>query len=151
MGGEQILVDGYSLLHQWDELKPARMRSLAAGREALVLWLTRYHDARGGQLTVVFDGRSLPAGGLPFQTGVRVVYSRDGETADAVIERFVGQSPQPARILVATDDAMERNVVEALGARTVSAEIFYAMVRDELQDLQTDLKTISLRNRDFRR
>lgn len=151
MGDEQILVDGYSILHQWDELKPARTRSLAAGREALVLLLTRFHDARGGALTVVFDGRSLPAGGLPFKTGVRVVFSRNDETADAVIERIVGQSPQPARLLVATDDAMERNVVEALGAHTVSAEIFRAMVQDELKDMQADLKKIDLRNRDFRR
>ena len=63
MSHEHILVDGYSMLHQCAELKPARLRSLAAGRQALILLLTHFHDSHGGELTVVFDGRSLPRGG----------------------------------------------------------------------------------------
>ena len=148
---EHLLVDGYSILHQWDELKPGRGRSLAAAREALVLLLTRYHDARGGELTVVFDGRSLPPGGFPFKTGLRILFSREGETADAVIERMVGQAPKDSRFLVATDDEMERSVVESLGAHTISAQILRSMVRDALKDLDAVLQKLAGRNRRFPR
>jgi predicted RNA-binding protein with PIN domain len=148
---EHLLVDGYNILHQWDELKPGRGRSLAAAREALVLALTRYHDARGGELTVVFDGRSLPPGGFPFKTGIQIRFSREGETADAVIERIVGQAPKDARFLVATDDEMERQVVEALGAHTISAQILRSMVKDELDGLDATLQKLGSQNRRFSR
>jgi len=151
MSGKHILVDGYSMLHQWDELKPARLRSLAAGREALILLLTHFHDSHGGKLTVVFDGRSVPRGGAGVKTDVGILYSREGETADAVIERMVGQSPRPHDFLIATDDHAEQNIVESLGARAISADGFHAMMEDELKNLKDFLKQLSLVNRRFSR
>jgi hypothetical protein len=52
----RILVDGYSLLHNWPELAPGRPRHSARAREELVHVLTRYHDATGTPVTVFFDG-----------------------------------------------------------------------------------------------
>lgn len=146
---EHILVDGYSILHNWTELKPARTRSLAAGRQALIHLLTQFHDCRGGSLTIVFDGRSLPQGGDGIRSSIQILYSKEGQTADAVIERMVGQSPKPDQYLVATDDYAEQNVVEGLGARTISADIFHAMVEGELNNLETALEKISFKNRRF--
>ena len=151
MNGEHILVDGYSILHQWDELKSARLRSLAAGREALILFLTKFHDNHGGKLTVVFDGRSVPRSGAGVKTDIGILYSREGETADAVIERMVGQSPHPQNFLVATDDHAEQNTVESLGASAISADGFHAMIEDELKNSKDVLKQLSLVNRRFSR
>ena len=151
MSHEHILVDGYSMLHQWAELKPARLRSLATGRQALILLLTHFHDSHGGELTVVFDGRSLPRGGEGVKTNIHVLYSRKDETADAVIERMVGQSQRPHDFLVATDDHAEQNVVEAFGARTLSADGFHAMIEAELKDSKEILKQLSFSNRHFSR
>ena len=52
----RILVDGYSLLHNWTELAPGKPRYSAAAREDLIAVLTQYHDACGTPITVVFDG-----------------------------------------------------------------------------------------------
>ena len=151
MSSEHILVDGYSMLHQWPELKAARTRGIATGRQALIHLLTRYHDARGGRRTVGFDGRSLPKGGEATPTGMGGLYSRAGESADAVIERIVGQSATPSSFLVATDDHAEQNVVEGLGGRTVSADVFRLMLTEALDDLEMELDRISTGNRRFNR
>jgi uncharacterized protein len=148
---EHILVDGYSIMHQWTELKPARLQSLATGRQALIHLLTQFHDADGRALTVVFDGRSLPRGGEATRTSIQVVFSKDGQTADAVIERIIGQSPKPQSFLVATDDYAEQNVVEGFGAQTISAQGFHSMVQAEVSDLSQTLETLSLKNRNFGR
>jgi len=48
----RILVDGYSLLHNWPELAPGRRRHSARAREELIHVLTRYHDATGTPVTI---------------------------------------------------------------------------------------------------
>ena len=52
----RILVDGYSLLHNWPELAPGQPRHAARAREELIYVLTRYHDATGTPVTIFFDG-----------------------------------------------------------------------------------------------
>ena len=51
----RILVDGYSLLHNWTELAPGKPRYSAAAREELIAALTQYHDACGTPITVIFE------------------------------------------------------------------------------------------------
>ena len=43
----RILVDGYSLLHNWRQLARGQSRHSAAAREELIHALTRYRDAIG--------------------------------------------------------------------------------------------------------
>src|SRR5271167_3645262 len=43
----RILVDGYSLLHNWPELAPGQPRHSERARNELVHLLTRYHDTTG--------------------------------------------------------------------------------------------------------
>jgi hypothetical protein len=58
----RILVDGYSLLHNWPELAPGQPRHSAAARDELIHVLTRYQDAIRTPITIVFDGGGAPAG-----------------------------------------------------------------------------------------
>src|SRR6202012_1723883 len=52
----RILVDGYSLLHNWPQLAPGKARHSAEARDELIHILTLYRDASGTPLTIVFDG-----------------------------------------------------------------------------------------------
>src|ERR1051325_140558 len=87
----RILVDGYSLLHVWEELAPGKPRFSAAARDELIWRLTQYHDACGTPITVVFDGASTTQtfSPSPSTPEVEIIYSRHGQTADQVIERVV--------------------------------------------------------------
>src|SRR5690348_11371302 len=85
----RILVDGYSLLHNWPELAPGRPRHSARAREELIHVLTRYHDATGEPIAVFFDGAGARAGTPAGESNaaVEVLFSRAGQTADQMIER----------------------------------------------------------------
>ena len=50
----RILVDGFSLLHNWPELAEGAPRYSEAARDALVEMLTQYQDANGTPVTVFF-------------------------------------------------------------------------------------------------
>lgn len=151
MANEHILVDGYSILYQWKELDSLRQRNLATARQVLIKVLTHFHDYRGGKLSVVFDGRSLPKGGEAIRTNIEVIFSRTGESADAVIERIVGTSPNPSSFLVATDDFAEQTTVESLGAHTLSADGFHSMIEAEMEGLNDAISRITTKNSGFRR
>src|SRR5882757_4944500 len=43
----RILIDGYSLLHNWPELSPGNPRHSAAARDELIQRLTLFQDATG--------------------------------------------------------------------------------------------------------
>ena len=79
-----IIVDGYNLIgiHHKD---PEARRSL------LIDLLAQYGRKKGHRITVVFDGwkDGLGKESSSMSGGVRVIYSRLGEKADAVIRRIV--------------------------------------------------------------
>src|SRR5437764_11654067 len=89
----RILIDGYSLLHNWPELARGRARHSAAAREELIRRLTLYQDAIGTPLTIFFDGAGAPRGTqpAPSTSEVEVLYSRRGQTADNMIERVASR------------------------------------------------------------
>src|SRR5260370_12667404 len=60
----RILVDGYSLLHNWPELAPGQPRHSAAARDELIHRLTLYRDAIITPITIFFDGAG-PQPGTP--------------------------------------------------------------------------------------
>jgi hypothetical protein len=114
------IVDGYNLIRQIDFLKAAESKSLAAGREALLSFLSdfsrRWVKGKGG-VTVVFDGPKVAPGPhhransgtypsyslQPAPAGIKTVFSR-GTTADQVIEELITESGNPADITVVSAD-----------------------------------------------
>jgi uncharacterized protein len=145
----RILVDGYSLLHNWPALAPGRARHSPAARDALVGRLTHYHDATRTPLTIFFDG-SRPRGAGPrthSTPAVEVLFSSGGRTADDLIERAAHRFQDFGDVLVVTDDVAERETVIALGASAASCDNFIAMVNAALTDLAQDLKHHNLNER----
>src|SRR5947207_2356713 len=113
----RILVDGYSLLHNWPELAPGSPRHSAGARDELIHRLTIYQDAIGTPITIFFDGGGAPAGTpAPLSTpDVEVLYSRAGQTADQMIERAAHRFAPYGEVLAVTDDIAERDLVIGLG------------------------------------
>src|SRR6059036_583136 len=102
----RILVDGYSLLHNWPELAPGRPRHSAAARDELIQRLSLYRDATGTPITIFVDGGGAPSGTpAPLSTPeVEVLYSRGGQTADDLIERAAHRFGAYGEVLAVTDD-----------------------------------------------
>jgi predicted RNA-binding protein with PIN domain len=146
----RILIDGYSLLHNWPELAPGKARHSAAARNELTRILTLYRDATGIPVTIFFDG-SAPARG-PAARGVdaaevEVLFSRAGQTADQMIERAAHRYQPYGEVLAVTDDHAERDTVIALGGLAASCLNFIQTVHNTLAELQDDIKHHNRRER----
>jgi uncharacterized protein len=138
----RILVDGYSLLHNWPELARGKPRHSATAREELVHILTQYQDASGTPITIFFDGSGAPAGAPKNEStpSVEVLFSKAGQTADDMIERAAYRFQPYGEVLAVTDDNAERDTVIALGGSAASCLNFIATVESALQDLAEDVK-----------
>ncbi|HEY6168253.1 MAG TPA: NYN domain-containing protein [Verrucomicrobiae bacterium] len=145
----RILVDGYSLLHAWPELARGKARHSAAARDELIHVLTQYRDALRTPITVVFDGAGAPAGITPQHSApeMEVLYSRDGRSADDLIERAAHRFQAYGEVLAVTDDYAVRDTVIGFGGMAASCDTFIAQVRTELEALQSDLQNHNRRER----
>lgn len=145
----RILVDGYSLLHNWPELAPGRPRHSAAAREELIHALTQYRDATGTPITIFFDGGGAPAGTPQARSTpeMEIIYSRAGRTADDLIERTAYRLREFGEVLVVTDDYAERDTVIGFGCMAWCGENFIQSIHDATRELEHDLKIHNRRER----
>jgi len=145
----RILVDGYSLLHNWPELARGKPRHSAAARNELVRVLTQYRDTIGTPITVIFDGAGAPPGTPKVESSpeLEVLYSKAGQTADDVIERVAHRMQPHGEVLVVTDDFAERDTVLSLGGMASSCMNFIQTIEGTLTELQSDLKRHNLKER----
>jgi uncharacterized protein len=137
----RILVDGYSLLHNWPQLAPGKPRHSAEARDELIHRLTLYRDAIGTPITIVFDG-SQPRGGKMTKTTtpeLEVLYSHAGQTADDIIERATVRLQPYGEVLAVTDDYVERDTVCYHGGMAVSCFNFVEDVRSVLEEQGRDI------------
>jgi uncharacterized protein len=138
----RILIDGYSLLHNWPELAPGKPRHSALARNELVHVLTLYQDTIGTPLTIFFDGSGAPPGVANDESSglVEVLFSRPGQTADDMIERAAHRFQPYGQVLVVTDDNAERDTVTGFGGLVSSCLSFISTVEGVLVEFASDLK-----------
>jgi uncharacterized protein len=144
----RILVDGYSLLHQWPEVAPGKPRHSLVAREELIGRLTQYHDATGTPITIIFDGASGTVADFPSSPEVEILYSRTGQTADQIIERVTHRLQSYGEVLVVTDDFAERDTVTSAGGMNSSCLNFIKTVESALSDLDRDIANYNRRERE---
>ena len=145
----RILVDGYSLLHNWPELAPGKPRHSAAARDELVRILTQYRDATATPITIFFDGAGAPPGTPKTESpgSLEVLFSRAGQTADEMIERAAHRFGAYGEVLAVTDDQMERDIVGGMGGLASSCLNFIQMVQSALTEFNDELEHHNQRER----
>jgi predicted RNA-binding protein with PIN domain len=110
-----LLVDGYNVT------KTAYPNlSLEQQRARLLASLGSLAARTSVELTVVFDGSdgAVPVA-LPSPRGVRLLFSRTGETADEVLRRLAAHEPQGRPVVVVSSDKEIIEGVRRTGARPV--------------------------------
>ncbi len=128
---EFLIVDGYNIINTWPELVELKNKSFANARDKLVDILIDLQGMTAAQTIVVFDAGNVKhnPGTKEEIGGVFVVFTQHGETADAFIERLVGQLPRDCSIFVATSDWDEQRIIFGKGAYRLSAWDLYTEVQ----------------------
>ncbi|MFI7549768.1 NYN domain-containing protein [Micromonospora sediminimaris] len=112
-----LVVDGYNVTKRgFGEM------SLEQQRKRLVTGLGGIAAQTGDEVTVVFDGAERVHGLPPAPRGVRVLFSRKGETADELIRRLVRAEPPGRPVVVVSSDREVADGVRRHGAYPLGAD-----------------------------
>ena len=143
---DQLLVDGYNVLHAWPELRELLGESLELARDRLVDRLATLGHVTGTEVTVVFDAHRTWArrDSEELRDGVRVVFTRRGRSADHAIERWAYQAREQGQpILVATSDSFHRAMLRGMGAGVIDAAELLRQVEAAEAQLSRRLRELS--------
>lgn len=123
---ETLIVDGYNLIFAWDELKALAAERLDLARGRLLDLLSSYCGYTKNELVLVFDGYRTPGnpGSHSLYHNIKVVYTRDGETGDAYIEKLVDEIGRNEKVRVVTSDNLIRLSALRAGVLRTSAKEF---------------------------
>ena len=129
-GPEYLLVDGYNIIHAWDELKEMASTNLEAARRMLMDILCNYQGFKKCIVILVFDAYRVKGnpGSVEHWNNIHVVYTKEAETADTYIERATYDLAKNHRVRVATSDNLEQLIILGHGAVRVSAKDFRAEI-----------------------
>ena len=135
-GEEYLLVDGYNIIHAWDELSRLAEQDLDGARRRLMDILSNYQGWRKCRLILVFDAYKVKGnhGSVEKYHNIHVVYTKEAETADMYIEKTTYEIAREHRVRVATSDGLEQLIILGHGAQRISArELKYEVDEVERQ------------------
>ncbi|MFR9254336.1 MAG: NYN domain-containing protein [Merdibacter sp.] len=120
---ECLLVDGYNIIHDWEELQTIAASDLAAARHRLIDLMCSYQGYRRCTLILVFDAYQVKDQGTTMQQvdNIYVVYTKTAQTADSYIEQATHRLAEEYRVSVATSDGLEQLIAIGQGAMRISA------------------------------
>ena len=84
--------------------------------------LRDYQDWTGIPVAVVFDGKGSAVSVNSDPGEIQIFYSREGQTADSIVERLASKYAARFKLLVATSDVLEQETASACGAECISPE-----------------------------
>ncbi len=143
-GKRTVLIDGYNFIFAEPELKKLAMEHLGAARERLMDRMSNYCGVTGQECILVFDGFRTAGnpGSRSSHANLNVVYTSEGESADAYIERLASEIGKNDRVSVVTADTMIRISAMRSGILRVSPQEFMS----ELDEAEQQMKELLMKS-----
>ena len=131
---ETLIVDGYNVIFAWDELKKLAADDLDLARSQLLEYLVNYKAYTHNDIVLIFDAYRVSGGRgeKDEEGGVRVAYTKEGESADMYIESLSHEIGRNEQVRVVTSDSLIRLSALRSGVLRCSSQEFI----NELQDVQ---------------
>ena len=128
-----LIVDGYNIIFAWEHLAETARSDIDAARRQLCDTLSSYAGFKKTRVILVFDGYKIkgnPGEKTRFHN-IQLVYTKEGQTADAYIEALADEIGRNYSVRVATSDALVqlsslRSGVLRLSARELLEEVMLA-------------------------
>lgn len=143
-----MVVDGYNIINAWSDIFDLRKEPLEDYRDKLLDMLSNYQGYKNVEVIVVFDAH-LVKGGQEKQEDydkIKVVYTKENETADNFIERFVYRMAREHRIRVATSDYLEQRIILSSGGIRMSPRELKEEIKSAPNNAKTDYSKALTKN-----
>lgn len=139
-----LLVDGYNVIFAWDTLNDLAKDNIDAAKDKLIAVLSNYQGIVDHEILVVFDGYKVKGnrGSDSIREDIRVVHTKEGETADQYIEQFTHSKQKEYQITVATSDGLIQTITSGAGCSIVSSRELYKKIEDAAQELREMYSTL---------
>lgn len=120
---EYLLVDGYNIIYAWPDLNELAADNMDGARTKLLDRLCNYQGIKKCQIIVVFDAYRVAGHQTESMDyhNIHVVYTKEAETADHFIEKFVHNHHEKYQVTVATSDGLEQIIIRSKGCILLSA------------------------------
>ena len=116
-----LIVDGYNVIFAWESLAETAKTDLSAARRHLTDALTSYAGFTKTRVILVFDSYRQPGSEKYRDATIQVVFTREGETADAYIQALARDLGGNYRVSVASSDGLVQLSALGSGVLRVSA------------------------------
>ena len=132
-----LLVDGYNIINAWPSLRETARHSLEDARIELIDILQEFQAYERIELILVFDAHMIKGGQERVEQlgGLKLVYTRENETADHYIERWSDGIEKNMRVIVASSDALQQTIVLGRGAVRMSARELENWIKKSQRDM----------------
>jgi predicted RNA-binding protein with PIN domain len=146
-----LLVDGYNIIFAWQDLKELMDINPDAARTKLLDTLSNYQSIVKNHIIVVFDAYRLQGHPTEFfdYHNIHVVYTKEAETADQYIEKFVHNNRVSFHITVATSDNLEQIIIRSKGASLLSALELKKEIDRETKKVMEEYRAKQVPERNF--
>lgn len=146
-----VFVDGYNVINNWYTLKIMKEYSYETARTKLIEVLNNYASFTGYQVVLVFDAHLIPGNieTTEQHDKIKVVFTKDGETADSYIERSVNDIGRKVEVVVVTSDSLEQQLAFQRGAIRTSSMEFGVEVEEIESKIRKKAEKIPGKNRNW--
>lgn len=135
-----ILVDGYNVIHAWQELEDIAKVSFDGAVGRLNDILANYSAIEGVKLMAVYDAYKVKGHQIEESeyNGIVIVYTKEAQTADRYIEHYTHENSKKYDITVITSDGMEQTIVIGNGGNVISSRKFKELLEDKVRKFNED-------------
>ena len=134
-----MLIDGYNVVHAWEELNGIAEKDLNGAAGRLMDIVSNYSAITGIKTILVFDAYKVPGHSTEEikYHNITVVYTKTAETADRYIERYAHENGKNYDIVVVTSDGVEQVIIRGAGCTLMSSRDFYEDCNRKSEDLKS--------------
>jgi predicted RNA-binding protein with PIN domain len=120
---QYLIIDGYNIINAWEDLRALAREDLEDSREKLIDEVIEYAEFSGYKAIIVFDAYNVKNSRekVEKRDHVTVVYTKEHQTADSYIEKFITTLSEYDDVKVVTNDYAEQQIIMGKGAARVSA------------------------------
>jgi predicted RNA-binding protein with PIN domain len=144
---EYLILDGYNVINSWPRLKSLMDESLETARDGLIDVMLEYGAFRGINVIILFDAHLVKGniGNRQKLEGIEIVFTKEYETADSYIERYIIELSKENRVAVVTDDKVEQQMILGSGAIRIPVREMIGMFDQIKNEIGKEIETNRLR------